>query len=234
MTHRLPNGGKGVRFWIFARLHCAGCCTGVSTCGRFSRIPSLPHRNPVRKKRHNNRIPFAARHSRARAVGKARTPPSISRAPFGGSHGGASQGGLRAGAPAIARVRQQRQPNLRLAHGDVQAKGAWNSARTLPGSNLGGARRRRRRLHATHRRAAAPRPPNDAATAGTKDGKPTEPTLNPHGFSHHHPSFTSLRAVSPRTLFARARALKNVVDPRSFVRHSRFVSVHVYSSNRRW
>lgn len=29
MTHRLPNGGKGVRFWYFARgsAQCAGCCT---------------------------------------------------------------------------------------------------------------------------------------------------------------------------------------------------------------
>ena len=38
MTQRLPNGGKGVRFWYFARgsAQCAGCCTGVSTCGRFS------------------------------------------------------------------------------------------------------------------------------------------------------------------------------------------------------
>jgi hypothetical protein len=76
MTHRLPNGGKGVRFWIFARLHCAGCCTGVSTCGRFSRIPSR-HRNPVRKKRHaiGSRLPPVTP-GRAPSGRLARLPPS--------------------------------------------------------------------------------------------------------------------------------------------------------------
>jgi hypothetical protein len=109
--------------------------------------------------------------------------------------------------------------------------------RTLPGSNLGGAEVAVAVVSASspRRRVAAPRPPRRRRGDRGDEGWEAH-RANPKSARFFAPSpiiHPSLRADSPRPLFARARA-PNVVDPRSFVCHSFVVSVHTYSSNRRW
>ena len=242
MTHPLPNGGKGVRFWYFARGSSAHCALrrllhGVSTCGRFSRIPSHAsrHRNPVRKKRHAIgsvcRPSLQGARRREGSHASLHLPRSVRWKPWGRFAGRSPRwrASDRARSPATS-TKPTACPRRRSSERCVKQRA------DAPGVEpLSGARRRRRRLRivsaSSSRRAAPTSRRGDRGDEGWEAHR-----ANPKSARFFAPSpiiHPSLRADSPRLLFARARAPTSV-DPRFVVRHSCFVSIRVYSSKRRW